>query len=357
MTSQEKTQFSVEELGLAIRNPGMQLEGLRYSVTPVGMHYLFTHFDIPALTEENYRLTVEGAVAHPVELTLADIKAYPVVRMTSMMECAGTGRAHLSPRPMSAPWHDEAVGCAEWAGARLRDVLAGVGVRAEAVEILFSGYDRGIEAGIEANYQRSLPVAEATRDDLILAYRMNGQPLPPTHGFPMRLIVPDWYGMAQVKWLQSISAITTPFEGVQQRVKYRYRQSPDEPGTPVSRMRPHALMTPPGMPDMLDRTRHLAMGPTVVQGRAWSGYGHIERVEFSADGGRTWIDAKLGEPVGERGWRPWSCEWHPNQRGDNVLCARATDSGGNSQPMDSDEVWNVGGYGVNVVQRVHVQVS
>jgi DMSO/TMAO reductase YedYZ molybdopterin-dependent catalytic subunit len=197
------------------------------------------------------------------------------------MECGGNGRARLSRRPISAPWHEEAVGCAEWTGTPLRPILEEAGVLDDAVEVVFSGHDRGIDGGVEHDYERSLPVEEALRDEVLLAYAMNGRPLPPQHGFPLRLIVPDWYGMASVKWLRSIALVAEPFSGVQQAIKYRYKRSEEDPGTPVTRKHPRALMVPPGIPDYLSRVRHVRAGETLVEGRAWSGFGPVERVEFS----------------------------------------------------------------------------
>ena len=350
-------EFTREEVRLALRNHGMPLEGLRYPITPIGMHYLLIHFDIPFIDPATYHLPIAGRVRNPLRLSLNDVKARPAVRMPVMMECAGIGRAHLSPRPISAPWHDEAVGCAEWTGTSLRPILEEAGLLDDVVEILFTGHDRGVDQDIEHNFERSLPLEEALRDEVLLAYELNGQPLPPQHGFPLRVIVPDWYGMASVKWLKSITAIDEPFEGVQQAITYRYRKSKDDPGTPVTRKYPHALMVPPGMPDYLSRTRRVQAGRILVEGRAWSGFGVVERVEFSSNGGRAWDDTELGEPVGRYGWRPWSYEWEAQEPGEYELCVRATDALGNRQPVDNDEAWNVGGYGVNVVQRVSVVVN
>ena len=353
-TSQE---FTREEVGLALRNPGMPLEGLRYPITPIGMHYLLAHFDIPFIEPTTYELPVTGRVGNPLKLTLDELKAYPAVSMPAMMECAGIGRAHLSPRPISMPWHNEAVGCSEWTGTPLRLILEEAGLLDDAVEILFTGYDRGIDQNVEQNYERSLPLEEALREEVILAYEMNGQPLPPQHGSPLRVVVPEWYGMASVKWLKEIKAISEPFEGIQQAVLYHYKQSEEDPGTPVTRKSPHALMVPPGIPDYLSRTRHARPGRTLVEGRAWSGWGLVERVEFSSDGGRTWDEATLGEPVGRHAWRPWSYEWEAAEPGEYELCVRATDATGRTQPDDDTEAWNQGGYGVNVVQRVTVVVD
>jgi sulfane dehydrogenase subunit SoxC len=350
-------EFTREEVWLALRNHGMHLEGLRYPITPIGMHYLLIHFDIPLIDPATFTLEVGGLVRKPSRLTLDEIRARPAITVPVAMECGGNGRAHLSLRPLSAPWHEEAIGCAEWTGTPLRPILEEAGVLDDAVEVVFSGHDRGIDGGVEHDYERSLPVEEALRDEVLLAYAMNDRPLPPQHGFPLRLIVPDWYGMASVKWLRSITLADEPFSGVQQAIKYRYKRSEEDPGTPVTRKHPRALMVPPGIPDFLSRVRHVRDGKTLVEGRAWSGFGPVERVEFSSDGGHTWEDAELGEPLGPYAWRPWSYEWDAREPGEYELCARATDASGRTQPADGDELWNHGGYGVNAIQRVPVVVG
>jgi sulfane dehydrogenase subunit SoxC len=350
-------EFTREEVGLALRNPGMPLEALRYPVTPIGMHYVLVHFDVPQIDAVGYELRVDGRVRAPLALTLDDLRSRPAVSMPVMMECAGAGRAHLAPRPVSAPWHDEAVGCAEWTGTPLRGILDEAGLLEDVVELLFTAYDRGVDQDVEQDYQRSLPLEEAMRDDVLLAYGMNGQPLPAPHGFPLRLIVPDWYGMASVKWLRSITAIAEPFEGVQQTQLYHYRRSEDDPGTPVTRKKPHALMVPPGIPEFLSRVRHVRAGRTLIEGRAWSGQGTVSRVEFSADGGSTWFDARVEMQPATHGWTAWSYTWDTSEPGDYELCVRATDAAGNTQPRDVADAWNQGGYAVNAVQRVAVRVK
>lgn len=349
-------QFSQEEVGLALRNHGMHLEGLRYPTTPIGMHYLLIHFDVPAMDESAYELEVGGRVRNPVKLSLEDIKARERLSRTVVMECAGNGRSRLSHRPASAPWGEDAVGCSEWTGTPLAPILEEAGLLDDAVEVLFSGSDRGIDGDVEHAFERSLPVEEALREDLLLAYEMNGQPLPPQHGFPLRLVVPDYYGVASVKWLRSITALERPFEGVQQTVKYLYQEFEEGHGTPITRKLPRALMVPPGIPEYLTRKRYLSPTAITVEGKAWSGHGRIERVEFSSDGGNTWEDTRLGEPAGPHSWTPWSHEWDAGEPDEYELCVRATDESGKTQPLDADSSWNVGGYCVNAVQRVPVSV-
>ncbi len=345
--------ISLEELQLAARNHGMPLEALRHETTPVGLHYLLVHYDIPVVDPAAWRLTVGGRTERALELSLEDLRARDAVTAPVTMECAGNGRARLEPRPVSQPWLAEAIGTAEWTGTPLAPLLAEAGLRDDALEVVFTGLDRGVEGGAEQVYERSLTLADAQRDDVLLAYAMGGAPLPPQHGFPLRLVVPGWYGMTAVKWLDRITVVAEPFAGYQQAKAYRMRQDPDEPGTPVTRIEPRSLITPPGIPDFMSRRRHLAAGRVRLEGRAWSGWAPIERVEVSTDGGGTWDRAELGDPPGPAAWSPWAFEWEA-QAGDHVLSARATDASGRSQP-DAPR-WNVGGYSNNAVQRMPVSV-
>ena len=343
--------ISLEELQLAARNHGMPLEALRHELTPPGLHYLLVHYDIPAVDPAAWRLGVGGRVERELELSLEDLRARPAVTVPVTMECAGNGRARLDPRPVSQPWLSEAVGTAEWTGTPLAPLIEEAGLAADALEVVFTGLDRGVEGGEEQVYERSLPVADALGDDVLLAYDMGGAPLLPQHGFPLRLMVPGWYGMTSVKWLRRITVVAEPFTGYQNAAAYRFRQDPDEPGTPVTRMEPRSLMVPPGIPDFLTRRRFVGPGPVRLEGRAWSGWGPIERVEVSVDGGATWRAAELGEPPGPAAWTPWSIDWEAPP-GEYELCARAHDATGRSQPEAPQ--WNVGGYANNAVQRVPV---
>jgi DMSO/TMAO reductase YedYZ molybdopterin-dependent catalytic subunit len=347
--------ITAEELQLALRNHGMPLEALRYPLTPVGLHYLLTHYDIPSVDPATWMLEVDGHVRRPLRLSLEQIRARPSERMPVTMECAGNGRARLSPRPVSQPWLIEAVGTAEWTGTPLRQLLDEAAPLDGAADVVFTGLDHGIEGGVEQDYRRSLSVAEARAEGPLLAYEVNGQPLPPQHGFPLRLIVPGWFGMANVKWLGRITVLAEPFDGFQQTRAYRYRSSPDEPGTPVTRMPPRSLMVPPGFPDFLTRQRFLPPGPCRLEGRAWSGCAPIERVEVSTDGGHSWEAADLETQLGPHAWCGWSHAWHPAEPGVYELCCRASDAAGNQQPVEPR--WNTGGYANNEVQRVTVVVG
>jgi len=344
--------ISLEELQLAARNHGMPLEALRWPVTPVGLHYLLTHYDVPVVDPGSWRLAVHGE--RELELSLDELRTRPAAELTVTMECAGNGRARFDPRPVSQPWLNEAIGTARWRGTALRPLLEEAGVPDATVEVLLTGLDRGVEGGEEQAFQRSLPLDEALRDEVLLAYEMNGAPLLPQHGFPLRVIVPGWYGMTNVKWLGRIEFLETPFAGYQNSQGYRLRQTEDDEGVPLDRMQPRSLMVPPGIPEFLTRDRFLEAGEVLLEGRAWSGHAPIASVEVSADGGSTWALAEL-EPDGERwAWRGWTYRWQA-EHGDHLLCSRARDEVGNEQPLEMP--WNVGGYANNAVQTVRVTVS
>jgi sulfane dehydrogenase subunit SoxC len=210
-----------------------------------------------------------------------------------------------------------------------------------------------VQGDIVQDYQRSLTVAEASREEVLLVYAMNGRPLEPQHGYPLRLIVPGWYGMTSVKWLAHIEAIRGPFEGYQMTGSYRYAQSLDDPGEPVTTQKVRALMVPPGIPDFLTRMRLVEAGPIRVTGRAWAGRLAVTRVDVSTDGGNTWAQAELGKALGPYAWCDWSYDW-PAEPGRHTLCVRAQDSEGKLQP---DTLWNYQGMGNNMVQRVDVIVE
>jgi sulfane dehydrogenase subunit SoxC len=351
----ETPDITLDELQLAVRNHSMPLEALHYPITPLGMHYLLTHFDIPAVETASWELTVAGRVKKTLRLSLDELKARPSVTLAVTLECAGNGRARLSPRPLSQPWLGEAVGTAEWTGTPLGPLLTEAGLLPGATDVAFTGLDRGIQRGVEQQYERGLKLVDAMREEVLLAYAINGEPLPPQHGFPLRLIVPGWYGMTHVKWLRSITVLDHAFEGFQQAVAYHYRQSTSDPGVPVTRILPRALMVPPGVPDFMSRTRFVEPSVQVVEGRAWSGRAAVTRVEFSHDGGGSWVDAVLGEPVSPYAWRGWTSRWDATGPGEYELCARATDAAGNVQPASPD--WNLEGIQNNAIQRVTVVVG
>jgi sulfane dehydrogenase subunit SoxC len=353
-TAPERTDdISLVELQLAARNHGFLIEALAHDVTPVGMHYLLTHYDVPLVDPAAFSLEVGGLVERPLHLTLDDLRGRPAVTAEVTMECAGNGRVLLPPRPQSQPWLLDAVGTSAWTGTPLAPLLLEAGVTDEAVELVFTGMDRGVEGGEEQAYERSLTVEQCEREEALLVYALNGAPLPPQHGFPLRLLVPGWYGMTSVKWLHRITAVAEPFTGYQQARAYRLRQEREEDGAPVQRIAVRALLEPPGIPEFPTRHRFVDAGEVHLAGRAWSGSGRITRVELSADGGETWWDAEVADSRGRFAWHRFTARWDARP-GEHVLCARATDVTGATQPLRAP--WNLGGYMNNAVQRVPVTV-
>ena len=252
-----ETGIGIDELDIAARNHAMPHEALRYDVTPIGMHYLLTHYDIPDVDAGTFRLTIGGHVTNQLTLSLDDLRDRPAVTAEVTLECAGNGRALLEPRAISQPWLRGAVGTGAWTGTPLLPLLVEAGPLEGAVDVAFAGLDHGLEGDVEQDYERGLSLAEASRPDLLLAYEMNGQPLPPQHGFPLRLIVPGWYGMTHVKWLTRIRVLDTPYTGYQNVIGYRVRANEEDPGTPIERIQVRSLMVPPGFSTFLPRTRVL----------------------------------------------------------------------------------------------------
>src|SRR5680860_945787 len=292
----------------------------------------------PRSAPVNTSSTVSSPTPASSSRPASDVPVHSAVPMASTSHGWLIARGSSSARPL--PAHSSVTGMVDEARCRSSSSESS------------SGADRGVQGDIEQDYQRSLPLAEALRPEVLLAYEMNGRPLEPQHGFPLRLLVPGWYGMTSVKWLRSIEAVTEPFTGYQQTDTYRMRLTDeDQPGEPVSRIRVRALLIPPGIPDFLTRHRLVDAGTVALRGRAWCGTGPVARVEVAVDG--DWADAELDEPLGTYAWRGWRWPWQATI-GEHMLSCRATDAAGNSQPIDPP--WNVQGMANNVVQRVPVTV-
>ncbi len=344
--------YSQSEVGLANRNSGNLLETLALDITPIGLHYLLIHFDVPLLDAGTHRLGFSGAFDAPFELGLDEIRALPQVTLPVTLECAGNGRSGLSPRAHSMPWMYEAVGTSEWTGTPLRPLIERARPRADAVDIAFFGADYGFDKGVGHCFGR-IPPEQIADLDVMLVHSMNGQPLLPQHGAPLRLIVPGWYGMASVKWLGRIEALTQPLTGSSRCRPTASATLDADPGRPVTMMRVKSLMVPPGVPDWGTRKRYLEPGPVTLVGRAWSGGGvPVTRVEVELDG--VWREARLEQQTGRYAWTKWSCDWLASP-GDHVLRCRATDANGAVQPLDPP--WDVAGFANNAAQKVHVFVA
>lgn len=332
-------------------NAETPLAALIEPITPTAAFYVRNHFPVPALDAGNYRLRLDlWPETAPRELSPGDLRSLPKRTVTMTMECAGNGRTTLDPPVPGVRWGFGAVGTATFSGASLRDVIDAGSLPPDTVELLFIGADSGaVRPGEVAPFARSLPPEAALHPDTLLAWEMNGEPLTADHGHPLRLIVPRWYGVASVKWLVEVRALTEPFRGFYQADHYVYRDQAGSPDAPVTTMRLRALIARPAEGETLPP------GPVEIAGLAWSGEAPIAGVEISADGGRSWFAARLGEAPSPYAAVPWRAQWMPERPGDYTLIARAVDTTGERQPLET--VWNAQGYGNNAAHRVRVQVT
>lgn len=325
--------------------------GLAEPITPTARFYVRSNFAVPRIDARTHRVAVGGAVERAFDLGLDELRALGTRTVATTMECAGNNRLSLVPLPTGEPWLGGAVSTASWTGVPLRAVLERAGLREGVREILVTGADRGKpkDHPSEISFARSLPLEKAMDADTLLAFEMNGEPLPPDHGAPLRLVVPSWYGMAGVKWVARVDALTEPFTGYYQKSRYIYDYDDGNEPPPVTTMRVKAIVVSP-MPGA-----EVPAGPVTVRGQAWSGVGEVVKVEVAIDGGDSWQEATLLDPVSPYAWRAWELTWQASDPGRHVLRARATDSRGNTQPDVAR--WNRYGYGSNAVQPTIVYVK
>jgi DMSO/TMAO reductase YedYZ molybdopterin-dependent catalytic subunit len=325
-------------------------------ITPNERFYVRNHFGIPKIEANNWRLQVEGAVERPFEITYDELLKMPSQTVTATLESAGNNRVFL-PRERGVQWELGAVGTAQWTGVPLSAVLERAGVRNEAIEVVFEGADAG-EVREEprspgsVRFARSIPLAKARQPEVLLAYKMNGVDLPAAHGFPVRAIVPGWYGMASVKWLTRLLVSSVPFRGYFQTMDYVIWERRN--GMPLlstmGEMQVKAQIARPAMYEVVQ-----ANTPYRVFGAAWAGESDVTQVEISADDGRTWNQAALlGSPT-RFAWRLWEYRWQTPSRGGRYnLMARATDSGKRVQPMQRNN--DLRNYMISHVLPIAVEV-
>lgn len=318
-------------------------------VMPAARFYVRNHFRAPEIDASAWRLEVTGLVERPLALSLHELSRLPAATHVVTLECAGNGRYALDPPVDGEPWRLGAVSTAEWTGVPLAEILDRAGALPAAREVVFRGADHGAVAGraVEIHFERSLTLDTARDSQALLAYAMNGEALPLQHGYPVRLVVPSWYGVASVKWLISIELASRPFDGYFQAEKYWYEHDRQH-REPVTQQRVRALITDPG------EGQELSVGEAAVRGVAWSGAAPIATVEVSISEG-PWQRARL---IGDRqrhSWQWWELLTTLTRPGAHSIRARATDLAGLTQP--SHPQWNGHGYGNNAVQEVLVHVT
>jgi DMSO/TMAO reductase YedYZ molybdopterin-dependent catalytic subunit len=321
-------------------------------VMPNAQFYVRNHFSIPRLDPMAWRLDISGLVEHSLSLTLRDLTNMPSQTQVVTLECAGNGRAFLDPRVDGDQWVLGAVSTAEWTGVPLTEVLDRAGITTGAREVVFRGADGGAlpERPGRTRFERSLSIADACDGTVMLAYAMNGESLPTHHGFPLRVVVPDWYAVASVKWLTEIEVIAEAFSGQYQTESYIYEEEHDGVPVqePVTLMRVRSLITEPA-PD-----EAVTLGEVAIRGVAWSGAAPIARVQVSVGDG-PWQAAKLRGQRSRHRWQWWELMTRIDQPGEVTIRARADDLAGHTQPLV--QAWNRLGYGNNAVHTVVVRAQ
>jgi DMSO/TMAO reductase YedYZ molybdopterin-dependent catalytic subunit len=337
-------------------NLEMPFSTLDSFITPTESFYVRTHFPIPAIDRDAWWLHVEGEVENPFAINYEQLLELESMTTPVTLECAGNSRNFLEPNVKGVQWRLGAVGTAEWTGLPLSVLLDRAGVKPSAREVILEGTDGGILEDPKSppgqlHFARSIPVEKA-RADVLLAYKMNGSDLPPEHGFPVRAIVPGWYAMASIKWLQRIIVMDEPFTGYYQTIDYAYwkRRAEVAELTPLTEMQIKAEIAKPAEGETVS-----ANSSVRVHGAAWTSDGEIAKVELSTDGGSTWNQTNLlGEP-NPNAWQLWEFYWQtPAAAGKRTLIARATDSLGHTQPLQHDP--DRGTYMINHLLPITVEV-
>ncbi|GAA3477043.1 sulfite oxidase [Streptomyces yanii] len=326
-------------------------------LTPADRFFVRNHTVTPRIDAADWRLSVwgSGLTGPAVDFTYTELRALPSVTRTAFVECAGNARSFYATQQnqqvSGTAWTLGAIGTARWRGVRLADVLRRAGIGRDAVDVLPRGLDNEVisDGTNLGRVRRPLPVSKAL-DDVLLAYEMNGEPLPPDHGYPVRLIVPSWVGIANIKWVGDIEVSAEPLLSPWNTGLYRLfgPAYPPEGGAPLTRQTlKSAFELAPGASVPVHRRQ-------VLTGRSWSGGVPVRSVEISTDGGTRWRRARLRDEPRSGSWVRWSADWLPKERGSAVLLARATDRTGRTQPDVA--VHNTQGYLFDAVVRHEVRV-
>ncbi|AIQ13775.1 sulfite oxidase [Paenibacillus durus] len=324
------------------------------AITPEQYFYRRNHFPYPVISEQSFLLSIGGEVKRPLTFHYQDLLRMPSKEMTVVLECSGNNRGHFRPRVYGEQWEGGAISQGVWRGAPLRDLLKLTGLHAASKEIVFEGHDYGKRTDLEGEFMfaRSLPLEKALHPDTLIAYALNGKPIPYKQGYPLRLIVPQWYAMASVKWLRSITVIETHFNGPYQDIDYVYYPAKDSDAgkMPVTTIHVNSIIQQPLNWSVLTTGMHQ------LYGIAWTGTGFITNVEISIDGGERWEQAAIQKyPGNPYSWTFWSYIWAAPKKGEYTIMSRATDSIGFVQPPEAR--WNRKGYGYNAYSTVHVKVD
>lgn len=329
--------------GLNFSTPLARVSG---TVVPNALFFLRSNNPPPKLSASEWHVRVHGRVKRELTLDLDALRAMPSVTEEVWLECAGNSRRRVTPAAEGNQWDDQAVSDARFTGVPLATILDRAGIEDDAIEVVGTGYDADAQG---TNFQRGLPLDVARNPSVLLAYAMNGEPIPDPNGGPVRLVVPRWAGIASVKWPSSIEVVNTPFRGYFNAERYIFVDAEGRITGTVREMPVKSVIAWPADGERVARGAH------TISGFAWSGYGRIERVDVSTDAQRTWSAARLSHGDGPLAWTRWESDWAASTPGAASLAARAADSAGNVQPTDVP--WNKFGYEMNAILTRKVTVE
>jgi DMSO/TMAO reductase YedYZ molybdopterin-dependent catalytic subunit len=348
---------------LSYRPPNYEtpIEYLRTAITSNDAFFVRYHLpNIPEVDVKTWKIVVggEGANGH-AEFTLDDLKRLPAAEVVAVNQCSGNRRGLFQPHVPGVQWSYGGMGCARWKGARLKDLLDKVGLKKEAIEIAFDGADSGV-TDKTPDFIKSIPTWKAIEDTTLVAYEMNGAPLPHFNGFPARIVVPGWTGVYWMKHVTSISPVTKPEGGFWMNTAYRiprdkfplatrFTSQETAGNTPIAEMVVNSLITSPA------DGANLKMGRITIDGIAWDGGYGISTVEVSSDGGKSWLTATLGEDLGRFAFRTFSYNFAPKSPGKQTVMARAINKIGQTQTTEL--IHNPAGYHHNVIHSVRFNVA
>jgi len=335
-------------------NQETPIKFLREWITPEEYFFLRNHFSYPDVDERNYSVTIDGEVYNSKVFQIDDLLQMSSKSFVVSLECSGNKRAFFDPEIYGTQWKEGALSQGIWKGVPLRILLEHIGIRNNAKEVVFEGHDHGTRKDIPGDYSyaRSLPLGIALHPDTIIAYELNGKPIPYKHGHPLRLIVPGWYGMAWVKWLKRITIISGKFSGPFQAIDYNYypEKNSDMGKHPVTFKNINSTILSPLNLSNLNNEPHW------IEGVSWTGKGTVTEVEISTDGGSEWHKTDLKRyPNQPFAWVYWSYYWKPSRKGEYSIMSRARDSRGRIQPLEP--YWNRKGYGYHAVSKIRVKVE
>ncbi|MFJ8246903.1 sulfite oxidase [Peribacillus asahii] len=353
MKSEDKKPYLTTK-NLTPENQESPIHFLNKWQTPIKYFYRRNHFPYPLFSPHHFWLQITGHVSQPRFFHFYELLSMPTRSLIVPLECSGNKRAHFIPKVYGEQWEEGALSQGKWTGVPLNSLLKYVGLTNDAQEVVFQGADFGNRTDVKekVSFERSLPLEKALHPDTMIAFQYNDKPLTFKHGYPFRLIVPNWYAMASVKWLRKITVINHSFKGLFQTNDYVYYpyKSRDNDSFPVTIMNVNSLIQQPLNLSILDTGAHQ------VKGIAWSGQGIITEVQLSFDKGETWLQATLNQlPNQPYSWSSWFFDWKVDNKGEYMIYARAKDSSGNVQPLTP--FWNRKGYGYNAISKIAVKIE